>query len=598
MKIRDLVHNVLTEEVKNKKQFSFLLKKWYGDNPTPEQIKKTEDNLTLFFEKQQGFTLKNAGVYSFLLRWNAKYGKGVLTPKLDDQGVPMYDQNRRIITTLVPFKIEDIKDPGRFTLVQFEDFIGEFKEEDLAPEEDEFQGRLVATDKKIEASKKLWLSNKDAVVNEEGFKVKFIPNARVSVKYGFYQQALIQKLLGGTNGYYKQWCVTGRNSDDSRGNLWGTYRRPTISTSRIPRRTFWFIYDESKSPEVTENKDLQKYHLSALQYCVDDYGYTGFKLTSLYNDGDDQFTWNRIASIYPQLAEMEAEFARYEEFEEEELLDNNQLSRISESEGAEDDFAAQPRGVKKAYLERGGTLKSERSWTSMDANLRILYIISSTPNNAIDKFQSEELIRAIKKVGSELKLLDNHLKSLGARLDQNGRITNQAMADLGMGVIYKKIIDRNYATIRTSIDRESIQLIESRKNKHNGQELCGLYNFAIDEYVTNDGIKYSPEYYEEDNIVFKDDAGKRYLVVVYNHMNSVQEDEKTLYTIKNTANDVENIGDADDESVDKEYVHFIGANQFKALKQKIRPKEDDDDEDYEKLSDFDPETDVDIKEMY
>ena len=53
MNITDLVYDVLVEEVKNKKQFAFLLKKWYGDNPTPEQIKRAEENLVLFFEKQK-----------------------------------------------------------------------------------------------------------------------------------------------------------------------------------------------------------------------------------------------------------------------------------------------------------------------------------------------------------------------------------------------------------------------------------------------------------------------------------------------------------------------------------------------------------------
>ena len=589
MKIRDLVYDVLTEEVKNKKQFSFLLKKWYGDNPTPEQIKKAEDNLTLFFEKQNGLTIKNPAVYSFLLRWNGKHGKGVLTPKLNDQGVPMFDQDRNIITTLVPFKLEDIKDPGRFTAEQFEDFIGEFREDDLAAEEDEFQGKLVSTPKKVEASKKLWVSDRDAVVNEEGFKVKFIPNARVSVKYGFYQQGLLQKLFGREVAYNKQWCVTGRNSDDSRQNLWGTYRKSTDSRSRIPRRTFWFIYDESKNPEVVEDENLQRYHICALQYCMDDYGYTGFKMTSLFNDGDEKYTWNQIVAIYPQLEGREAEFARYEEFEPEELLDNNQLSRISEQDGSEDDFAAQPRSLKKSYIERGGTLKSARSWMSMDANLRVLYIVSATAANAVDKFQSEELIKEIKKVGSELKLLDNHLKSIGSRLDDYGRVTDQNLADLGLGVIYKYILKKDYKVAKVSIDNKKIQLLESLKNKVNGKFLLGLYHFNYDNWVVIDGIKYDAEYIDDGLQLYVDDNGENYLVETFVHKESNQIDDKTLYSIQNS-----NTEDTSDEL----NVHFVTAKQFNILKQRIRPKEDGDDDDYDRFSNFDPETDVDIKEMY
>lgn len=589
MKIQELVYDVLTEEVKNKKQFSFLLKKWYGDNPTPEQIKKAEDNLTLFFEKQHGFTIKNPAVYSFLLRWNGKHGKGVVAPKLDDNGTPMFDAQRNMVTTLVPFKIEDIKDPGRFTVEQFEDFMGEFRENDMAPEEDEFAGKMVATDKKIQASKKLWLSSVDTVVDQEGFKVKFIPNAAVSVKYGFYQQYFVKKLLKGSTGD-RQWCVTGRNSEDSRQNLWGTYRQPNNSNSRIPRRTFWFIIDESKNPEIVEDPNIQKFYLCALQYCVDDYGYTGFKMTSLFNDGDDKYTWNQIVSIYPQLEGLQGEFAKYVEFDTSELLDRNQSTRINESEGSADDFAAQPRSLKKYYIERGGTLKSERSWRSMDTNLRNLYILSTTSrDNAIDKFQSEYLIAAIKKNPSEFKLLDKHLKSIGARVDDYNRVVNQEMADLGIGVIFKHIITGKYKVAKTSLDNRKLQLLESKEKKYNGRPLLGLYHFGYDDWMIVDGIKYSSEYYDDGVRLYIDDNGENYLVETFIHQESNQEDEKTLYTI--------NKSDSEDVS-DELTVHFVTAKQFGMLKQRIHEKEDGDDEDFDRFSNFDPETDVDIKETY
>jgi hypothetical protein len=600
MKIQELIYDVLTEEVKNKKQFSFLLKKWYGDNPTPEQIKEAEDNLTLFFEKKDGFTLKNPGVNSFLLRWNGKHGKGVIAPKLDDQGAPMFDQNRRVITTLIPFKIEDIKDPGRYTLDQFVDFIEEFKEQDLAPEEDEFQGKMVLTDKKIEASRKLWVGGRDTVINEDGFKVKFIPNARISVMYGFYQQHLVKKLLGadtaGRNGERRQWCVTGRNSEDSRTNLWGTYRTPLERRyERVPRRTFWFIYDESKNPQVVDNPSTQKYYLSALQYCVNDYGYTGFKITSLFNDGDDPFTWNQIVAIYPQLDGREAEFARYEEFEESELLGNNQLTRINETEGSEGDFAAQKRSTKKAYIESGGTLKSERSWMFLDDKLKNLYIVGSTAADIEDKFQSEQLIKAIKKSGEYINLLDNHIKSSGARLNDNNRMTNQSMADLGVGIIYKKIISEHYAVAKTSLDNKKIQLLESKKNKINGKPLCGLYHFGYDAWMIFDGVKYEAEYVNDGLRAFIDDEGQSYLVYTYLHKDSNQVDDKTLYAIF-----VSKPEDVEDPENDPNVllVHFISAKQFDILKQRIHEKEDGDDEDYDRFSNFDPETDVDIKEIY
>lgn len=603
MKIRDLVYDVLTEEVKNKKQFSFLLKKWYGDNPTPEQVKEAEDNLTLFSDKKDGFTIKNPAVFSFLLRWNGQHGKGVVARKLDDQGNPMLDANRNVITTLVPFRIEDLKDPGRFTLEQFQDFINEFKEIDLAAEDDDFADKnLRATTKKIQASKKLWMSSIDAEVDLEGFKVKFIPNAAVAVKYGFYQQALIQKLLGGDSGYYKQWCVTGRNTErDSRTNLWETYRSPKNANSRIPKRTFWFIYDESKNPEVEKDPNLQKFHLCALQYCVnDDYdNYTGFKMTSLFNDGDTRYTWNQIVALYPQMAEYQEQFSRYVEFDESELLNRAGDLRINETEGSQYEFAAQPRNIKKSYIAGNGTLKTEKSWRSMDVKLRNLYILSTEADNAVEKFQSEELIKEIKKVPNELSLLDAHLKSIGSRpIENTNRVTNQNLADLGVGVIYQTIITNKYRVAKTSIDNKKIQLLESKERKYDGEGLCGLYHFGYDNWMIVDGIQYSAEYYSDDQSVYSDDEGQTYLVTTYIHLESKQEDDKSLYAvIKTTTKDVE---DAEDlaEPDDQVLCHFITARQFNALKQRIHEKAEGDDEDFERFSNFDPETDVDIKETY
>jgi hypothetical protein len=62
MNIQDSVFDVLVEEIKNKKLFNFLLKKWFGDSPTPEQMKRAEKDLTLFSEKQKSLTSKNPAV--------------------------------------------------------------------------------------------------------------------------------------------------------------------------------------------------------------------------------------------------------------------------------------------------------------------------------------------------------------------------------------------------------------------------------------------------------------------------------------------------------------------------------------------------------
>jgi hypothetical protein len=171
-------------------------------------------------------------------------------------------------------------------------------------------------------------------------------------------------------------------------------------------------------------------------------------------------------AIYPQLAEFQEQFSRYVEFDEGEILNRAGDLRINETEGSQYDFAAQPRSIKKSYISGNGTLKTERSWRSMDVKLRNLYILSTEAGNAVDKFQSEELIKAIKKVPNELSLLDTHLMSVGNRINENTqKITDQNLADLGVGVIYQAIARDKYRVAKTSIDNKKIQLLESKEKK-------------------------------------------------------------------------------------------------------------------------------------
>ena len=544
MNIQDLVYDVIVEEVKNKKLFNFLLKKWFGDNPTPEQIQQAETDLTLFMEKQKSLTVNNPAVYTFLMRHDGT------------RGFPAFD----------PSKLMDI---SQYSLEEIESLLHEFRDAVLtAGEEDEFKGKLTSDEKKVAASKKLWLSDRDVIINEEGFKVHYVSDARESIKYGFYQQAMAEKHGG------LQWCVTGRNTSDSRSNLWGTYR---------PRRTFWFVMDESKNPKDNPNKDISRYYICALQYCERDNGYTGFKMTSMLNDGDNPKTWQEVITIYPQLAEHRDKF-EYVKYDEAELFDRNMANRLTENPGR-NEFAAARRELKKAYLDGGGVISTEKSWKSMDPNLRNLYILTVTGRDVLDKFSSYELMSAIKKVGNEFRLLDNTLKSVGSRQDQNGRIVNQSLADLGVAFIYQHLMENEFITARTSIDNPKIRLYKSKKNKKN----FGLYHLDKTNWVVYDGVMFEPHYTESSTILYIDDQDKSYLVETYVVGENGPIDNRTLYCVYPIDEDNELAGG-----------HFIGAKKWAELEgTKMHPKdEENDDDDSRRFSDLDPETDVDIKETY
>jgi hypothetical protein len=495
-------------------------------------------------EKQKSLTVNNPAVYTFLMRHDGT------------RGFPAFD----------PSKLMDI---SQYSLEEIESLLHEFRDAVLtAGEEDEFKGKLTSDEKKVAASKKLWLSDRDVIINEEGFKVHYVSDARESIKYGFYQQAMAEKHGG------LQWCVTGRNTSDSRSNLWGTYR---------PRRTFWFVMDESKNPKDNPNKDISRYYICALQYCERDNGYTGFKMTSMLNDGDNPKTWQEVITIYPQLAEHRDKF-EYVRYDEAELFDRNMANRLTENPGR-NEFAAARRELKKAYLDGGGVISTEKSWKSMDPNLRNLYILTVTGRDVLDKFSSYELMSAIKKVGNEFRLLDNTLKSVGSRQDQNGRIVNQSLSDLGVAFIYQHLMENEFITARTSIDNPKIRLYKSKKNKKN----FGLYHLDKTNWVVYDGVMFEPHYTESSTILYIDDQDKSYLVETYVVGENGPIDNRTLYCVYPIDEDNELAGG-----------HFIGAKKWSELEgTKMHPKdEENDDDDSRRFSDLDPETDVDIKETY
>jgi len=98
-----------------------------------------------------------------------------------------------------------------------------------------------------------------------------------------------------------------------------------------------------------------------------------------------------------------------------------------------------------------------------------------------------------------------------------------------------------------------------------------------------DGVVYEPVYSEIDTTIYLDDNDTRYVVETFSKTGEA--DNESFYSIfpiteKNTE------GGA----------HFITFNRFQELSQKIHPENEDEDNDYVRISDINPETDADIKE--
>lgn len=553
MRIQELVYDVIVENFRSKAQFDRAVKKWFGENPTEEQIKKADDMLTLFMQKQKSLDPSNPIVYSFLTRFDGTY----------KDEFPIFDP-------------KNLKDPLQYTLNQMESLLNDFSDGEVEVQNSVFAegGKYTSLDK-IKASYELWKGDENKIIDEGDFRVYYIPDQRTSMRYGYYSQALVEwdnyylkgnypdvfndetkKELQQTVPYVgaevgAQWCVTGRGTSDSRGNMWGNYR---------DSRTFYFVIDESK--ELGQQpRDINRYYISALQ--VEWNSRQGYRLTSALNDGDMSKTWEDLLKIYPKLAEHKDKIVEVK-YDSENELENNRdiIARINENENNRLEFRRVEKIYKKAFLERGGVISKAHSWRSMDPKLRENYILSTTHRNVLDKFQSYELMNEIRKKGSEFNLLNKRLSIIGAG---------------GIGYIYDHLMRNEFDIARTSLDNQNIRLYKSKKTNK-----LGLYNATSAQWVNSDGIVFEPTYNEIDTAIYMDEEGKTYVVETFSE--SGEPTPTSLYCVYPV-----------EETNEYGSGHFVTAQKFELLKQKIRPSEGGDD--IVNISDFNPEQDVDIKEM-
>ena len=640
MKFTNLVYDVIVEEIKNKSTIQYLYKKWLGNDPSEEQMKSVEPYIKFFGQKRDSLSLKQAAVKAFLTKYNSVNGeffdprnlkditkytleqikslyqefyvddvnnnesiKMLINKWYGDGDEPTEDekfQGYKMITWFNNYRPQlslespevlsflhhydgneqsqyfdpnNLKDIKSYNLQQMSDLYHEFHDptQEMRREDETFnEGGGMSTEAKRNASEKIWYSNDNVVVDEEGFKVHYIPDQRTAIKYGYYQQEVRNKMYGyGWNqkdSIRGHWCVTGRGSEDSWTNLWGRYRDQG--------KTFYLVLDESKKPEegerATSGQGTSRYYLGALQ----NHGRNGWVLTSLLNDGDTDMTWEKIVSIYPQLAEHKDKLPSVAYDASIELnVDTNIVGRLYERPGPLQ-FAKQSPSVKKAYIDEGHPLKEPHSWETLNSYLRNLYIARTEEGNMYNSYSTTEFLGAIKKTPEFYTLLKNKITAICAR-------TNRAdIKDKGISVLYLNILNNSYKIERKSIDNENLILVKAG----DGQP-SGIWDLDKNDWATFDGIKYVNKYHHTGVELYIEKQGnQKYVVNVYTLSDDV--DHTSFYALHPVT-----IGNQYGES------HFITYNKFEELKSRIVPSsEEDDDEDFTNITNFNKDSDVDIKE--
>lgn len=525
MKIEGIFKQILDEEVQNKKLFNALMLRWRQDK---EDL--TDDQGETLFNRFQdiknNLNPKLPQVSSFLNRFDGQFGYELFnTDNLKDITKYSYRQLKSLIDEYTPLdELEHVEDQTVFD-----------------PKDTK------ATAEKIMASKDLWFGTRDCIINVDGLRVYDVKNQAESIKFGYFVEAINANYSGANS----PWCVTWRK-DQNRTNMWGTYRGNGY------QRSFYFVIDESKSPDVEPEKSINKYFLSALQFSPTNA--SKFVLTSIRNDGDNAKTWSEIVEIYPKLRDFK-DLIKNKPYSEDELKEQSVVGRITEAPG-QFEFRRQEKNLKKSYINNGGILTNPLSWLAMDGELKAIYINATNAPNAISRFGNYQFLNEVRKVGNDWTLLNNRLKNVG--------IEN------GVGAVFAHLIKNDYKPGRISLNNPNIVIYIS---KTDGK--YGIFDLGRGDWYKMGSTIYEPTYSKLKSQGILDQNNKPYLLEIFGVGNT--EDDKSFYSVF----PVEGVSA-------KSYL--LSHDGFMKLTEKMSEVENRGKKS-QQIGDFQPDSDIDIKEI-
>lgn len=374
----------------------------------------------------------------------------------------------------------DLKDITKYNIQQLKFLIGEYTldTQDAGDVNRELLTKTQFNEETAKISEKLWNDESTAKLNLPGFRVYQPMNQSESVKFGWYEESMMNQIRPN----HHAWCITWRSGN----NRWGHYRSEG--------GTFYFIIDESKL--LSEDIDIKKYYLSAIQvFPKTKYHPTGYEITDIRNPGEIKMTWNEIVSIYPQLSE-HIDIFQPLKFNNDEVQSQNTVAKINENEGDRYEFARMDRIYKKQYIEALQKLRKPQSFDFLDQKLRELYIVLTPAGDFRNRFPNFEILRTIKKYGLG-KLLNDEMikkernegiKSLSEYLNKDLRLQEE----------------------RAGIVNESIILYKTFEQKY------GLWNNITSDWLEKNGIIYDPSYSKTEEVIIENPkTNERFYVDTY-----------------------------------------------------------------------------------
>jgi hypothetical protein len=448
IKIADIIFDLILEEITDKKLLN-LINVWYGAQPTDEQRVEGEFMLEKYVE----------------LKASKRLG-------------PQLPQIKRFKRKFNDFKDENLTLPQKFSYHQMLFLIGEFfpniprANGNVEPEAIEskvpevLRGHDLKPDKAgvlVNASKELWYGQNEYLIADEGdFRIYAIPDRKSSIYFGYYEQYVTESdFFRNQPDRHMQWCTTRWNRND---NLYVSYRNKSAP------RTFYFVIDETKSPNVESNPKVAQYYLSALQTSSDTT--SGFRLTSILNDGSDpEFSREKLLQIYPKLAEHLEKIVPVRYDEKSEIEDSSDIvDRISELEGSQYEFAGLSGSLQRQYVHRKKLITKPLSWEYMDEDLRKAYINLTDSDEVFERFGSKPLFDYIKSIKQDNTSLNNRLEVIGVG---------------GISYLTKHFIETACHVAYFGKKDQGVKVYQDKKT-----HLYGIYNDKYPDWLMHDGISY------------------------------------------------------------------------------------------------------------
>jgi hypothetical protein len=502
MEIKKLISNIVNEAVKKSDLVTFLSNKFSSESPKFNSLDpETKSNHTFeIVEAYRNIKAKlrtsNPAVFSFLQRHDGNHGTNLIT----------IEQLNKI--TEIPYK----------QLMELLSVTGDFKPIALDGDSKSFGGdddevKLIRTfgtsgnnptQGKVEASKQMWGSPKNAVVNEDGFRVYHIKDQTQAIRMGYYYQTLhIKQFRDIKIEVRPPWNVTFRKDYQEKNsigssiishgfNKWSSFRS-------AHEASIYFVIDESRNPfeDILTNG---KYFMSVIEVLNDG----GYQLRSMLNDGSLLLNWKRLVDLYPKLEGHEDSFV-YHDFSPEELVEPMEIdTSFNEYPESKNYIGKQLPDVQIAWFKEGNDITKALTWKTMTVPVRLAYIDTITAYNIFEKISNEdlmnEMLRGVVAKGGKpfTTILNDKMISIGKK---------------GLSFLTHHYNESKYE-VEFIGKRTSTRVIYKSKSKDSSKDgLMGIFDTKKGKwFIGPDGIRYDARYGITNKLRKKDKNGKTYLI--------------------------------------------------------------------------------------